>query len=207
MLTSCQCILPVLDGLLPEPHNSNTLDLIFVMGCWHAYAKLRVHTEHTLTSFEQITTDLGVLLRRFTRVTCTAFKTTELPRERAARIRRAARNPGPAAAGSRIKTFNMNTYKVHALGDYPQTIRERGTTDNYTTRRARAIYTFLPPALITDMGHACRLRLNIGAPKPSIQGSTSTILNATLESFIAARKSSGIWIGWIHSTLKPTKHW
>ena len=177
------------------PHNSNTLDLVFVMGCWHAYAKLRVHTEHTLTSFEQITSDLGVLLRRFTRVTCTAFKTTELPRERAARIRRAARNPGPAAAGPKIKTFNMNTYKVHALGDYPQTIRERGTTDNYTTRRASTIYTYLCPTPVTDFGLVCRLKLNIGAPKPYIQGSTSMILNVTLESFIGARKSSDIWIG------------
>ena len=139
LLTSPQCILPVLDGLLPEPHNSDVLDLLFVMGCWHAYAKLRVHTELTLTSFEQVTTDLGVLLRRFTTVTCAAFKTTELPRERAARIRRATRSPGSTTTAPKVKAFNMNTYKIHALGDYPKTIRERGTTDNYTTRRARTI--------------------------------------------------------------------
>lgn len=126
----------MLDGLLPEPHNSDVLDLVFVMGCWHAYAKLRVHTEHTLSSFEQITADLGVLLRRFSAVTCKAFKTVELPRERASRMRRAAANgQGQTGGTARVKTFNLNTYKLHALGDYPQTIRERGTTDNYSTRR------------------------------------------------------------------------
>jgi hypothetical protein len=128
----------VIDGLLPAPHNNAILDLVFVMGCWHAYAKLRLHTEHTLTSFEQLTADLGVLLRHFTMVTCPAFNTMELPRESAARLRRTANNPGARVSGSggaRVKTFNLSTYKIHALGDYPQTIRERGTTDNYTSQR------------------------------------------------------------------------
>lgn len=137
----------MLDGLLPAPYNDTILDLVFVMGCWHAYAKLRLHTERTLASFEQLTGDLGILLRHFSVVTCVNFRTTELPREKAARLRRAANNPGsapaPAASGTgpRIKTFNLNTYKLHALGDYPQTIRERGTTDNYTTQRVRPVPT------------------------------------------------------------------
>jgi hypothetical protein len=107
------------------------------MGCWHAYAKLRLHTESTLASFERLTADLGTLLRHFSTVTCAAFKTTELPRERAARLRRATNTPGSAgtSGGSKVKGFNLSTYKLHALGDYPQTIRERGTTDNYTTQR------------------------------------------------------------------------
>jgi hypothetical protein len=133
-----QCALPVLDGLLPDPHNDTVLDLVFVMGCWHAYAKLRLHTELTLASFERVTKDLGILLRRFTATTCNAFKTTELPKERAARLRRAATGaPTQTASGGgpKLKGFNLNTYKLHALGDYPQTIRERGTTDNYTTGR------------------------------------------------------------------------
>lgn len=36
-------------------------------------------------------------------------------------------------AGRRAKTFNMNTYKAHALGDYAKTIRRYGTTDSYST--------------------------------------------------------------------------
>jgi len=142
-LTPEQCALPVLDGLLPEPHNSTVLDLVFVMGCWHAYAKLRLHTEKTLASFERLTADLGTLLRHFSTVTCLAFKTIELPRERAARIRKVANTPGSTTTGggSRTKVFNLSTYKLHALGDYPQTIRERGTTDNYTTQRVGMAFT------------------------------------------------------------------
>lgn len=29
--------------------------------------------------------------------------------------------------------MNLNTYKVHALGDYVETIRRYGTCDSYTT--------------------------------------------------------------------------
>ena len=136
-----QCVVPVLDGLLPDPHNKEILDLLFVFGCWHAYAKLRLHTEDTLTSFKLITVDLGSRLHAFSNTTCAAFRTMELPKERAARIRRTVNAPGTAAPGSgglRLKTFNLNTYKLHALGDYPQTIQERGTTDNYTTQWVRA---------------------------------------------------------------------
>ena len=131
----------MLDGILPEPHNTSILDLVFVMGCWHAYAKLRVHTEDTLTSFEQLTADLGVLLRHFAEVTCKGFNTAELPRESRARIRRAADTAGSggtSTGGARPKAFNLNTYKLHALGDYPQAIRERGTTDNYTSQWVRS---------------------------------------------------------------------
>jgi hypothetical protein len=137
LTSSLQCALPVLEGLLPFPHDDNILDLVFVMGCWHAYAKLRIHTEHTLASFEQLTVDLGVLLRQFAMVTCAAFKTVELPREKAARLRRIAQQPGKASSsqssGTKVKEFNLKTYKLHVLGDYPRTIRERGTTDNYST--------------------------------------------------------------------------
>jgi hypothetical protein len=35
--------------------------------------------------------------------------------------------------GRRKKTFNINTYKAHALGDYVATIRRYGTTDSYST--------------------------------------------------------------------------
>jgi hypothetical protein len=130
----------VLDGLFPSPHNETIMDLVFVMGCWHSYAKLRVHTEHTLASFECLTKDLGILLRHFAVTTCDAFKTMELPKERAACLRRAAAG-APAqvttGGGVKVKGFNLKTYKLHALGDYPQTIQERGTTDNYTSARVR----------------------------------------------------------------------
>ena len=152
-----QCILPVLDGLLPAPHNAAILDLVFVMGCWHAYAKLRLHTEQTLASFERLTADLGTLLRHFSTTTCGGFNTTELPRERAARARRAANAPGSAtsAGGSKAKGFNLSTYKLHALGDYPQTIRQRGTTDNYTSQRVRNRQRSTKSRLLADPNCIC----------------------------------------------------
>jgi hypothetical protein len=104
------------------------------MGCWHAYAKLRVHTEATLKSFDQITADLGVLHREVA-FECKNYKTTELPKERSARIRRESKNKGSASSGGpKVKLLSLKTIKFHAIGDYPKTIRERGTTDNYTSQ-------------------------------------------------------------------------
>jgi hypothetical protein len=33
----------------------------------------------------------------------------------------------------RLKAFNLDTYKVHSLGDYTATIEQYGTTDSYST--------------------------------------------------------------------------
>ena len=157
-LTYPQCALPVLDGLIPAPHDTTVLDLVFVMGCWHAYAKLRLHTEQTLASFRQLTTDLGILLRRFSTVVCSSLKTAELPREHAARIRRAANAAAgstTSGSGTKPKTFNLNTYKLHALGDYPQTICDRGTTDNYTSQRVGDWQLARIHMAISDCTHEC----------------------------------------------------
>jgi hypothetical protein len=37
-------------------------------------------------------------------------------------------------ATRRAKSFNLNTYKYHLLGDYVEQIRQYGTTDSYTTK-------------------------------------------------------------------------
>ena len=139
------------DGLLFPPHNKTILDLLFDMGVWHAYAKLRQHTEYTLRSFEVKTRDLGDQLRYFCRHTCPDFQTKELPGEAAARGRRQVANQktralsGKKPAGEAqdheknpkkpAETFNLLTPKIHALGDYPSTIRWLGTTDSYSTQR------------------------------------------------------------------------
>jgi hypothetical protein len=39
----------------------------------------------------------------------------------------------PNHRGRRHKTFNLNTYKLHSLGDYVTSIRKYGTTDSYST--------------------------------------------------------------------------
>ncbi|KAF8322961.1 hypothetical protein F5887DRAFT_1086897 [Amanita rubescens] len=140
-----QCSIPVFDGLLPPPHNRIVLNLLFELATWHALAKLRLHTETTINALEASTKRLGKSLREFKSVTCETYVTKELPSEEAARGRResALRAKQPASNGpttnttarrKREKKFNLSTYKLHALGDYPHTIRMFGTTDGYTSQ-------------------------------------------------------------------------
>jgi len=133
------------------------MTLLFRLAEWHALAKLRLHTESTLTHMESITVVLGRELRHFYSFTCAAFATVELPKEVAARDRKDSREKAKAAAAedseARIppltttqepkrkkkkKNLNLSTYKVHALGDYVRTIRMFGTTDLYSTQTVRS---------------------------------------------------------------------
>ncbi|KAF7966593.1 hypothetical protein HWV62_37801 [Athelia sp. TMB] len=149
-----QCSIAVFDGLLPEPHNTAITKLIFTCAEWHALAKLRLHTDTTLDIMDLSTVRLGRELRSFAKTTCSAFATKELKREVAARQRRQARAAvassskrciGPAVIaqggtqkdtqpnGPLLKTFNLNTVKIHFLGDHADTIREFGTNDSHST--------------------------------------------------------------------------
>lgn len=108
-----------------------------------AFAKLRIHTETTLKMFESTTILLGQEIRRFRDKVCPKHKTVELPREETARIRRNAaiiREIGSSNVkestrrGRMIRYLNLDTYKFHSLGDYPEAIRKFGTTDSYSTQ-------------------------------------------------------------------------
>jgi len=94
-----QCSLPVFEELLPEPHNTIVLDLLFVLCTWHAYAKLRLHTTSTLTALEGMTTLLGHQLRLWVKKTCGSFDTQELPNEEGARHRRKAASTQKSKGG------------------------------------------------------------------------------------------------------------
>jgi len=140
-----QCIIPVIEGLLPDKDEKDVLDLVFILATWHAYAKLRLHTDHTLNSFDSLTKPLGAALRHFAGKFSDRFDTKELPKEADARKRRAAKGKakGKTSRTARQKAslgkvrFNLSTYKLHALGDYANTIRQRGTTDSYSTQMVR----------------------------------------------------------------------
>ena len=80
--------MPVFEGLLPDEHNENLMDLLFTLAHWHALAKLRQHTDLSLGALELITIQLGASLRKFQAQTCSAFDTRELKREEIARMRR-----------------------------------------------------------------------------------------------------------------------
>jgi hypothetical protein len=133
----------VVEGLLPDVHNDIVLDLLFELATWHAFAKLRMHTDKTLDLLTSATKTLTRAMRRFLRETCEVFVTRELPKETAARGRRtaalAAKGDSRAAKGKartvpNQKKLNLATYKYHALADYSETIRRFGPTDNYNTQ-------------------------------------------------------------------------
>ena len=139
-----QCAIPVFDALLPEPHNRDVLILLFTCAHWHALAKLRMHTDETLTLLDKVTAGLGRHLRHFQLKTCAAFNTRELKREAERRQSRELKTPGGRSSATasastsgqatrRPKTFNLQTYKMHALGDYSSSIHKFGTTDSYST--------------------------------------------------------------------------
>lgn len=139
-----QCAIPVFEGLLDEPHNARLMKLLYRTAEWHALAKLRLHTDSTLTHFDSLTTEFGRLMREFRDHTCSEFNTVELQREVEARARRAAQvadqstsatTAAPAGAQQRKpKTLNLNTPKYHFLGDYVAMIKLFGTTDSYSTQ-------------------------------------------------------------------------
>lgn len=143
------------------------------MAHWHGLAKLRLHTDYTLNHLEGVTSILGAQLRRFQTKTCAAFDTVELKREVDARKRRQARVSSganisaPTTVPQKSKTFNLNTYKNHALGDYANTIRKYGTSDLYSTELVGQIYLICCFTLISQIGY--RVNWNTGRQKQDIK--------------------------------------
>ena len=123
------------------------MKLLFLLCYWHGLAKLHMHTDDTLGLMELVTVMLGNHLCTFTSETCTAFSTKELCHKAEARTRCQSRetllkqgtpssreNNTQAPAARRVKTLNLQTYKLHALGDYTELIRTYGMTDSYSTQ-------------------------------------------------------------------------
>ena len=117
------------------------------MGAWHACAKLRIHTESTLIFLKVQTRELGIALRLFAKKVCSAYETKELPSEAAARLRRGANatkkgketgQKTTSKSAKLVRLFNLNTYKIYAMGHYVEDIQRFGTTDNYSTLIVRS---------------------------------------------------------------------
>lgn len=112
--------------------------------------KLRMHTESTLASFDEVVSQYGKLIRRFASKTCPAFETSETPREYEARARRTARKAArgqrdvPDASTNQLlvskarKGFNLKRFKLHSLGHNTTSIRQFGTLEGYSTMRVRS---------------------------------------------------------------------
>jgi hypothetical protein len=135
-----QCAMPVFEGLFPGDHDAIIQKLLYRFAQWHALAKLRLHSDTTLTVLDETFKRLSRQLRKFRDVTCAAFSTVELPKEMIARSRKASRGRSDADGrdtrncGRKGKKFNMNTYKFHAMGDYLHSIRLFGTVDSFTSQ-------------------------------------------------------------------------
>ena len=120
---------------------------------WHAFAKLRLHTESILNHLEKLMTELGQLMRKFRDVTKSDFATYELPRETAARKRHSKGKEtegtsNPASTSRKPKTLNLFTYKWHALADYVRSIHLFGGTDGFLTQLVRTSYNLVTYLLI-----------------------------------------------------------
>ncbi|KAG9120845.1 hypothetical protein FRC07_003499 [Ceratobasidium sp. 392] len=150
-----QCCLPVFEGLLPESCDDAAQRLLFVFAQWHGLAKLRLHTKSTLTIFKSLTVKMATLLRHFAKLTeemniretpseyarrkkqSEAAKATSMgKRSRAPSKKNTAQHKSTASTedGRQIRTLNLDTYKTHALGDYPRMIEDFGTTDSFSTQ-------------------------------------------------------------------------
>ena len=122
------------------------MTLLFLLCHWHGLAKLHMHTDDMLKLMESVTIALGNHLRAFTTETCTAFTTKELRRETEAQIRcqghkslqkhgkSSSQQNNAQATAQKVRTLNLQTYKLHALGDYMEQIRTYGTVDSYSTQ-------------------------------------------------------------------------
>ena len=76
-----QCAIPAFEGLLDALHNKLLLDLFFDLAMWHAFAKLHLHTDSTLSVFKQWTHLLGKMMQTFVQRVCPCFATQELLKE------------------------------------------------------------------------------------------------------------------------------
>src|SRR5882762_7372865 len=83
-----QWAIPVFDGLLPSQHNEVVMTSLYQLVEWHALAKLRMHTDMTLSLMDLATTAPGQQLCRFCQDVCFAYSTKDLLKEQAARKRK-----------------------------------------------------------------------------------------------------------------------
>lgn len=152
------CAVPVFEGLFDMDEDNRLVGrLLFTMAEWHAFAKLRLQTQDTLDHLESLTSALGIIMRKFKQITCARSMTYELPREKAARERRLAKqnmgstNTAPTSSGKKQKGLNLNTYKWHALGDYVRFIRLFGPTDIYSTQLVRHVHQSFLTSVTIDI--------------------------------------------------------
>ncbi|THU86733.1 hypothetical protein K435DRAFT_804863 [Dendrothele bispora CBS 962.96] len=124
------CAMPCIEELFINVGMEELMqELFFVSATWYSFADLRLHTDSTLEFFKSTTTNLGHILRQFTKQ-ANKHPMVELPEEAASRHRR---NPKQNVSTPKSKKFSNSTPKTHFLGDFVRSIKYFGTTDSYDT--------------------------------------------------------------------------
>ncbi len=206
-----QCTLSCFKGLFPTSANNKIVqDLLFILGAWHGLAKLCMHTDTSLKVFGGVTKEAGCLLRHFVNTVCNNFNTEETLTEAAARVRQEerafakAKKEGKTPGGKQKKQtkmkkkFNLSTYKLHALGDYPWTIWNFGTTDSYSTQR---VCGFLITSAFFDKLDRARWSTNVLSG--FMDGQTSATLLVKLPLMSHAR---GVFTQFINASFWDPSH-
>lgn len=153
ILTAWKISMPVFEGLFEEPHNKLIMDLLVVSGTLHALSKLRLHTDATVSSLHLFYNRFANILRKFEAITSRDFCIKETRHKQKKRLNRAAGHVSKANPSQRknraiethrkvAKPFNLNTSKLHAIGDYARTILRFGTTDSYNTAIVSTLWVF-----------------------------------------------------------------
>ncbi|RXW14382.1 hypothetical protein EST38_g11471 [Candolleomyces aberdarensis] len=137
--------IPVFDGLLPDKReNRKLLKLLYCTAELHAFAKMCLHTEHTIEHLSEVIKEFSKLIRKFREDVCSSCNTVKTPSELSRREQNQACQKVPGVPqethqqdvfhGRQPKLLNLETYKFHSLGDYPAYIYLFGPTDSFSTQ-------------------------------------------------------------------------
>jgi hypothetical protein len=134
-----------------------------------------MHTDQTLKILDDVTVHMGAEFRAFVKKTCPSFATQELPCETDARKRRVLKKMQSQSGSQsghetkdlegelskapwrRPKSFSLQKYMYHLLGDYADTIRQFGTSDSFSTESVRNHASTMVAVLTL-----CRAMNNVG---------------------------------------------
>ena len=138
-LQICKCAIPVVEGLFRE-YDDVVRAILFSLANWHSLAKLKQHSDSTLTLLDRATSDYGATIRRFAaRVANLATK--ETPKEQQARSRSAALNASSSIA-SQPSSSTTNAAPRPSSDIPPANIRIRNMADARREAQAPSV----PPA-------------------------------------------------------------
>ena len=135
-----QCAMVPFEQLLENEYDSKIQDMLWELAQFEAMGRGRIHWTTSLLMFDNSVVTMGTAIRRFQTGVCPFIDTRELPRETDSRQRRkkASANDGqPVTITPKTRRLNLNTYKYHRLGDYPQAVRDFGPLDVYSTQTVR----------------------------------------------------------------------